>query len=443
MKTKIKSATAIHRTQLFTKHIVMCALLALTVPPTLLAQQIVFYDTFGTSSLEQTNIAGGIPGGLPTDSQTSYTIASAKNALGTTIGAGHLQLITSATSSGSTEAQALFTKYPVTLASVGDYVEVTYTFTDTYKVLQSDSSGNSALFVGIYDSGGVAPQYGEVLANGGLSTSKTDGSIGGTMNWVGYHAQMYNFSQNWRLYTRVMQTAQNNANQTLLYNEPQGGANGGSISPGTPSLIIGQQYTVQLRVTLSDVGQLTVSNALYTGADTSGPQFTNTSWTVTGANVLSTNFDALAIGYRATDSYIWTNDINSIKVVAGLAAQAGPYFSVTSSGDPCSGGLTVGLSGSVTTNAYLLYINGVDSGQSVAGTGSAIDFGFQNVSGTYTVIASNTVTASEGPMYGSATIASGPPVINTQPTSVTVVTNVSASFSVDATGTTLTYQWYQ
>src|SRR5690349_16493643 len=87
--------------------------LALPVPLGAMAQQTVFYDTFGTSTLDQTNIAGGVPGGIPTASQTSYTIGSAKNALNTSVAPGHLILNQSATTSGNLDAQALFTKFPV------------------------------------------------------------------------------------------------------------------------------------------------------------------------------------------------------------------------------------------------------------------------------------------------------------------------------------------
>ena len=290
--TNRKDSPATCRTPLTAKRLLTGILLALSAGLTAPAQQTVFNDTFGTSSLDQTNIAGGIPGGIPTTSQTSYTVVSAKNALASNIAANHLQIITASTSSGNTEVQAQFTKYPVTLASIGDFVELTYTFTDLAPILQSSEANNQdALFVGIFNSGGVAPQSGTVLANGGFSSSLTSEDTGGTINWVGYSAQMYGSTSGWRLYSRPVQTAQNNMNQGLLYNYTQAGANGGSIVPLSPDLTSGQQYTVQLRVTLSAAGQLTVSNAFYTGTSTAGAQFTNTSWTVTGANVLSTNFD--------------------------------------------------------------------------------------------------------------------------------------------------------
>jgi autotransporter-associated beta strand protein len=446
MKINTQSTAAISSWRLVSKHILACAFLALSVPLAATAQQTVFYDTFATSSLDQTNIPGGIPGGAASDvtpfSATSYTIGSAKNALNTSVASGHLKLIQSATSSGNLDSQALFTKYPVSLAAVGDYVELTYTFTDTVPIMQNTRATSTALFLGLFNSGGIAPQSGTVLQNGGLSASLSTGAQGGTKDWVGYSAQDYNGTA-WRIYARPAQTTVNNGDQGLLYNYPNSLANGGAITPPSPNLTPGQQYTVQLRVTLSAVGQLTISNALYTGTDTTGAQFTNTSWLVTGANVLTTNFDSLAIGYRAGDSISWTNDINSIKVVAGLAAQAGPYYFVTSSGNPCAGGLTIGLSGSVATNVYWLLTNGVNSGQSVAGTGSPIDFGLQTAPATYTISASNTVTSSQGPMYGSASVVAPGITISTQPASVSVVSNLPASISVQAVGNSLAYQWYK
>jgi fibronectin-binding autotransporter adhesin len=442
----MQTILTLHRTRLFINRGITCALLALTAPMAALAQQVVFYDTFGTSSLDQTNIAGGIPGGIPTASQTSYTVASAKTATATSIGSGHLQLITGATSSGNSEIQAIFTKYPVTLATNGDYIELTYTFTDTPNILQSASANTAGLFMGLFNSGGVPPQSGTILANGGLG-SATTAYIGGVANWVGYNCNMYNLST-WYLYTRPAQTAANNNNQSLLYNysSPNGANHNGGTPAASPNLIPGQSYTCQYRITLTAPGTLTISNGLYTGVGTGGALLYSNVWTgVTGANLLTTNFDSLAIGYRAANSVSWTNDINSITVVAGLAAQAGPYFSITNIGDPCSGGVTINLSGSVTTNAYLLYLNGMNSGQApVTGTGAPISFGLQNTPGVYTIYASNTVTANVGPMYGSVAIAApGGPVITAQPASVTVVTNVAASFLVAATGTALTYQWYE
>ena len=376
-------------------------------------------------------------------SATSYTLASAKDCRTSSVGAGHLKLITGATSSGNSEIAAVFAKNPISLAAIGDYLELTYTFTDTSPIMQSSSAATASLLLGLFNSGGSFPQSGTTLANSGLSSSLTTAATGGTAGWVGYSAEEYNNTW-WRLYSRPAQTTVNNNNQALLYNYPNAGSSFSFGNPGSPNLVPGTQYTVQLRVTLSAAGILTVSNALYTGVDTTGPVFTNILWNVSGANLLTTNFDALAIGYRAANSVSWTNDINSIKIVAHLAAQqAGPYFFVTNSGDPCSGGVTISLSGSVTTNTYMLLTNGVYNGVSVTGTGAGISFGAFTVPASYTVLASNTVTTGTGLMYGSAPVYAPGIAINTQPTSVSVVTNLPTSFSVTAIGAALSYQWYK
>lgn len=412
----------------------------------------VFYDTFANSTINGGAATNMIPGGTPTASFTSYEIGSAKNATATTNFAGSFQLATAGTSSGNTEAQALFTKYPVTLVTNGDYVELDYTFTETTNILQGDGGASTGPYCGLYEASQIPPLSGTLLWNGGFSSSSTTADTGGTVNWAGYYAQMWYggptaASSSWYIYTRPPQTQANNTDQELAYGSA-GGTEHSAATTGTgfPYLIVGSQYTVQFRVTLSAPGTLTVSNALYAGVGISGaPIFTNiANWT--GANFMGTNFDGLCIGYRAGDGLSphipWTNFINSITVVAGLAAQAGPYFSVTQSGSGC-GGATVGLSGSVTTNVYLLFTNGTYNGQSVTGTGAAISFGFETSPATYTVMASNTVTTSVGPMYGSAAVSVGPPSISSQPASITCVSNVAASFSVGASGVSLTYQWYK
>lgn len=440
----MKNASLIHRTPLFLKDVLVVALLALAATLTATAQQTVFYDNFSSSTLN----SNSIPTGTPTASATSYDLASSKNATSSTIASGDLSVNTSATSSGGTEAQAVFTKYPVTLQATNDYIELDYTFLDSTDVLNGLCGNGVGLYCGLFNSGGVPPLSGGVLDNGGLG-SATSYDAGGTVNWVGYNASMLNSLTGlykWSVGTRPVQTTFNNNDQAVLYNYATGGTSSG-VAPTSypfPDLVVGQPYTVQFRITLTASNTLTVSNAMYPGAVVGGTMVWSNQASFTGANFLTTNFDSLGVGYRAGDSQSigWTNGITSITVIAGLAAQAGPYFTMTSSGNGC-GGATVGLNGSVMTNVYYLYDNGTNTGQSVLGTGSAISFGMQSVNGTYTIIASNTVTGSEGPMYGSQAIFVGMPTITSEPVSVTCVTNIPATFSVSAVGASLTYQWYK
>jgi hypothetical protein len=92
-------------------------------------------------------------------------------------------------------------------------------------------------------------------------------------------------------------------------------------------------------------------------------------------------------------------------------------FSVTGGGSYCAGGpgVHVGLSGSSAGINYQLYRGTIPVGSSMSGTGSALDFGFQAIPGTYTVIATNAATGCTRNMTGSASV-----TVNTAPTVYTV-----------------------
>lgn len=118
---------------------------------------------------------------------------------------------------------------------------------------------------------------------------------------------------------------------------------------------------------------------------------------------------------------------------------------LTGGGNICPGdpGADVSLAGSDTGMDYLLYTNGVYSGQTVSGTGSAIDFGLQSVPATYTAVASNVTTTATTLLPGTAVVAYvSAPVITTQPASVFAATNSLAIFTLIADAPEATYQWY-
>ena len=89
-------------------------------------------------------------------------------------------------------------------------------------------------------------------------------------------------------------------------------------------------------------------------------------------------------------------------------------FSVTGGGTYCSGSTApnVGLSSSESGVTYQLKNNNVNIGIPVAGSGTAITFGSQISSGTYTVIASHTASGCTSSMTGSCTVN-----VNAAPTS--------------------------
>jgi autotransporter-associated beta strand protein len=120
-------------------------------------------------------------------------------------------------------------------------------------------------------------------------------------------------------------------------------------------------------------------------------------------------------------------------------------YSVTGGGGFCPGdaGVSVGLANSQTGVEYRLRRNGTDLGVVSNGTdGIAIDFGLQNVAGTYTVLGSNTTTMCAGLMNGSAVVAANTaPNITSAPTDTTNYIGGSQTFTIVATGAGLTYQW--
>jgi hypothetical protein len=268
-------------------------MLAIVMPMVVMAQTTVFSDNFSSSTI---NVAPT----PPTSSSTTWEIAATKNATAATIvGTGDLKLtLNSATTSGFLEAQALFTTTPVTLASAGDYIRLSYTFTDTANIL---TTGASQLYAGLYNSGGSAPTNG--LANAGLTA--TAGSIyatGGAQLWQGYNGRIGYVTNASAIYTRPQQNGAGttSANQSLLGNTGGGsyvnptGANLVSATGGA-ALTTGSIYTDVLVFTYNGSG-LVVSNILYSGAGMGGSVVY--SQTATAAIPLTLSFDGLAIGTR-------------------------------------------------------------------------------------------------------------------------------------------------
>jgi hypothetical protein len=117
-------------------------------------------------------------------------------------------------------------------------------------------------------------------------------------------------------------------------------------------------------------------------------------------------------------------------------------YAVTGGGSYCVGGagLPVGLSGSQFGVNYQLQIGGVDTGSTVPGTGSALNFGTKTAAGTYTVVASTTAVKSCSiNMTGNAII-----IINPLPTptitGLTATPTLSSTVYTTQTGMT-GYSW--
>lgn len=123
-------------------------------------------------------------------------------------------------------------------------------------------------------------------------------------------------------------------------------------------------------------------------------------------------------------------------------------FSVTGGGARCEvgAGLPIGLSDSEVGFNFQLYRNNVPVIPNViiAGTGVALNFGDYTTAGTYTVVAIDAITGCTQLMSGSATITVTPKsAITLQPIDATACEDGSATFTIQATGENLFYQWVQ
>jgi len=218
----------------------------------------------------------------------------------------------------------------------------------------------------------------------------------------------------------------------------------------TPHLVV-ISYTFVAGSTTNDVIKLWLDPfQLGDNGNVPAPTLINTNYNGAGADSSQVLGVAVFAATASPTMQVFYDEIRVDNNWAGVTPAApapGPIFGVTltGSGNGCPGdAYPVGVSGSVTTNIYLLYTNSVFSGQTVNGTGSAISFGPQSTTGIYTVVASNTVTAAVGWMSNSVAITVlASPNITTQPVPATVATNGLATFSVVSDGTGLGYQWYK
>lgn len=281
---------------------------------------VVFSDDFSASTLNSVTPVA------PEVNATAYQLFSSKGWSPTpTIAANHLKFGIAATTSGHIEAQALFTTNPVTLAAIGDYLELVVVFTNTTGLFTQ--AGHVGF--GLYNSGGIAP-----LAGGMNSTavSGTTSVTGGAQGWQGYVSQIAYSGGTHRIATRPAQSITTGNNQDLVtdgsgtQSYPNDVQLAGVASTFTQSAA---QLTEVLRYTLTAANTLQIESRLYLGSDTNGTLLFNQSAAATGANFLTSSFDALAIGWRATANTTATlMDIRSITVNTAITSGGNPVAGI-------------------------------------------------------------------------------------------------------------------
>jgi len=322
---------------------ILVALLGVVTPLWIQAQiPQIFTDNFSNGS---TTNQVSIPGGTTNASSTSYDIASVKNGLlDSFIQPNDLRLtLSTTTSSGFLEAQALFTTNPFELNASGDYIDIAIVFTNTAGTVL-EPTVSSALWLGLYSSGDNpgtetnVPVSGDQLGNAGLNVSATF-FAGNCQPWQGYVAQITPGGGN--LATRPAQqvSGNNSVNQELLapagitgdYQHPNGTQLhnvSGTTAPAVGSLLTNVAYTMDMRITVVGNAFLIVSNALYQGNSTAGTLlYSQIGWADTSnSTFIASSFDGMAVGIRAsgspnTDPLM---DISSISITGVSTPVTGP-----------------------------------------------------------------------------------------------------------------------
>lgn len=174
----------------------------------------------------------------------------------------------------------------------------------------------------------------------------------------------------------------------------------------------------------SDIG---INYQLFVGGVAAGAPVAGTGFAINfGAQTAATT-------YTVVGTNTSTGCVNTMGGSVTLSINPLPTaFSVTGGGVYCSGGtgVAVGLSNSAIGINYQLMVGGLPQGAPVAGTGAAISFGLQTVSGTYTVVATNATTLCTSNMSGSTTVS-----INPLPNVYSVIGG--GGYCIGGTGTTV------
>jgi hypothetical protein len=286
-----------------------------------LAQTTLFNDTFNNGS------TGQQPPTPPTANSTSYeTFQQGGTPNAPVITAGNMHLAGRTTASSLYEVQALFTTTPVILQNIGDTLTFNISFVNNQNIFPSGSA--STINVGLYNSGGVAPNTGVNFTTGNTT--------GGSQGWNGYVGRISGGtgSSASSLFTRFPQTANgttsqnqdllfNGASGTGSYNSP-GGANialssGGGVFGGFASS--GSSYSLSYSITLTGANTLSFSDTLFDSGN-------NSLFTESGSLTSATNnytYDAFAFGWRYNSTSA-TNaiDVSSISVIQSVTAVPEP-----------------------------------------------------------------------------------------------------------------------
>lgn len=209
---------------------------------------------------------------------------------------------------------------------------------------------------------------------------------------------------------------------------------GGSYCSGGTGLSIGLVSSV------SGVDYALYRSGSYTGTTMSGTSAALSFGTYTASGTYSVIATNATTGCVATFPDVKVISINPLPAT----------FTITGGGSYCAGGtgVAIGLNSSASGISYQLFNGSTASGVAIPGTGSSLAFGSRTEAGTYSAVATNTVTGCVRNMSGSASVVINPlvtPAVSVNPLPVSGVcagAMVTFSASAENAGTAPTYVWY-
>ena len=270
-----------------------------------------------------------------------WTLASTKNITGISYGASAFNFGMAATTSGFVETQNRFTATPVSISAVGEWIQLSVSFTTTATNNNLLAGGtSSSINIGLFDTGGNNPTPG--LESSGLTSSNgSPFATGNAQTWEGYVGKIAPTGGANAIFTRPMQntdTENSSENQDLLFNNvgngafdfPTGANLGTTATSDLAALANSTQFQVTMRIEVTAASEYTITYSLLNGAGDTTLQ--SISRTATGSTFIDNlSFDGFAIGYRQSGTSLATNlQLNSVNVTvnaipepASFAALAG------------------------------------------------------------------------------------------------------------------------
>ena len=408
-------------------------LAAATLATTLVCQSqtVIFNDTFENGS---TLNGTSTPGGTPSASSTSYDVASTKTG-SCTIGANLLrEKLSSATTAGYVELQAIFTGTPVQLVSVGDSINLTLSFTNSAGTLLAGGAG-SVIDVGLFNSDGNLPLAGS-LNSAGLGSATTY-ITGNCQAWQGYVAAINYSGAASSVYTRPVQNgaSPNNGVQDLLFSNagtglykfPAGTPVGSSLTSAV-TLASGAKYTLSFTVLLSAPQTITLINNL---VDSTGTLISAQTNTTAGGNTYTNAanlYDGFAIGINNKGtSHNPQMDISQITISTNF------YFAPTIAGltnQTVIAGNSLTLSPTIAGNpapSFQWQTNGVDINGATSSALALDNVGAFQDGYVYSLVASNSIGSVTNSMVLSVIEAPGIAALANQAVYVGGTANISAT----------------